>query len=49
MLELKSAKLQEADTGKAYLRIDRFTLALHTNGSLDGNFSIRKLFHGPLD
>ena len=49
MLELKPAELQEADKEKAYLRMDRFTLALYTNGSLDGNFSIRKLFHGLLD
>jgi len=49
MLELKTAKLQDADTGKAYLRIDRFTLALHSDGSLDGKFSVRKIFHGPLD
>jgi hypothetical protein len=49
MLELKPAKSHKADTGGAYLRIDRFTLALYTDGSLDGNFSIRKLFHGPLD
>lgn len=48
-MELKPAKLQEVDMGKAYLRIERFTLALHTNGSLDDNFSIRKLFHGLLD
>lgn len=48
MLELKPAKLQ-ADIEKAYLRIDRFTLALHTDGSLDRNLSIRKLFQGPLD
>jgi hypothetical protein len=39
---LKLAKLQEADAGKAYLHIDRFTLALYTNGSIDSDFSIRK-------
>jgi hypothetical protein len=49
MLELKTAELQEADTERAYLYVDRFTLALYTNGSLNGNFSIRKLFHGLLD
>jgi hypothetical protein len=49
MYMLKPAKSQEADIEKAYLHIDRFTRGLHINGGLDGNFSVRKLFHGPLD
>ena len=46
---LKLARLQGADAEKAYLHVDHFTLALYSNGSLDGDFSVRKQFHGPLN